>query len=198
MRAPSSSSLACFASSSLRASLTLLLVGALGACSSTTSASDAGASTDASAASTTDGGGGIPGTPVDSKNFCDKWAKVCPKDAARSPDAVATCKTNCEQGQLMTTSDCSFPACSVETGKCDNDEKGDPTILACIVAHGWAKGRDDAGSACQRTESLDSSCASQGKPGKAYLCGSPGLTPGIAGCVNGATNGVANGTFCCP
>lgn len=175
------------------------LVGPVG-CSSTT-ASDAGASADAGAdsSSATDGGRPLPGAPVDPKSFCDAWAKVCPKDAARVPDAVATCKTNCEQGQLMTTEDCSFPACSVETGKCDNDEKGDPSILACIVAHGWVKGGGkDAGSPCQRAESLDSSCASQSKPGKAYLCGSPGLTPGIAGCVNGATNGVANGTFCCP
>ncbi len=179
--------------------LALLALATTLGCSTAATAVDGGPTADAATTTDATSPEGGPKQSVDPKSFCDKWASVCPKDAARVADAVASCKTNCEVGQLMTTEDCAFPACSVETGKCDNDEKGDPSILACIVAHGWTKGGGkDAGSACLRTESLDSSCSSQGKPGKAYLCSAPGVTPGIAGCVNGATNGVANGTFCCP
>lgn len=181
------------------AALTVFGIGMLGGagCSSTPAGGDGGVGTEAGTNGEAGADASSPGK-VDTKNFCDQWAVVCPKDAAREADAVATCKTNCEQGQLMTTEQCAFSACSVETGKCDNVEKGDPSVGACIKAHGWYKGADAGSSPCTRSEGLDSSCASQGKPGKAYLCGSPGLTPGITGCVNGATNGVANGTFCCP
>ena len=80
-----------------------------------------------------DGGSGGGGMTVDTMNFCDDWVMQCPSHAGE----LAACKTNCEQNQMLTSEDCSFAACSVETGKCDNEEMGDPSILACIQEHGW-------------------------------------------------------------
>ena len=82
-----------------------------------------------------DGGAtGEAGTALDTRNYCGAWASLCPKKATTSK--LADCKA-CETSQDFTKEGCYFSACSVAVGKCDNDEPGDTSILACATERGW-------------------------------------------------------------
>lgn len=91
------------------------------------------------------GGTGAGGTtdygPVDTTDFCEDWVAACPDDADEGEpgpaDDVAECKQKCEVEQDMSSGVCWFKACSLEAGKCDNEEDGDGSIEACANDHGW-------------------------------------------------------------
>jgi hypothetical protein len=68
-------------------------------------------------------------------DFCQAYVDQCvpPGD----PEGMASCQDLCEQKKIMTTEGCWFWACGVETGKCDNQEANDQSIVDCGIAHGW-------------------------------------------------------------
>ncbi len=78
-------------------------------------------------------GGGTP-----AGNFCEAYASMCPVE----PE-LEECNMQCADGTDPTADDsCWFKACGAMTGKCDNEEPGDPSILLCAIDNGW---RDAAG-----------------------------------------------------
>lgn len=67
--------------------------------------------------------------------FCQRWAKQCPNDVDEDL-SVAKCQQKCEvdgdRGEK-----CAWVYCSVESGKCDNEEPHDKSIEACVKENGW-------------------------------------------------------------
>jgi len=77
------------------------------------------------------GAGGATYGSHNAADWCQRYADLCP---AENFD-VSACIARCSQS--MTSDDCWFPACGVEVGKCDGQEPGDGSILACGERHGW-------------------------------------------------------------
>lgn len=84
-----------------------------------------------------DPGGGGNGTPDATPDTatpaatCQRMLGMCDYSA----EDVSRCEEACAVSEAE--EDCWFPLCSVETGKCDNEEEGDPSILACGERRGW-------------------------------------------------------------
>lgn len=79
------------------------------------------------------GGDDRGGTP--SGDFCQAYADMCPAE----PD-LESCNVECADGTDPAAGDCWFKACAVMTGFCDNEERGDPSIVECAISNGWWEG----------------------------------------------------------
>ena len=60
---------------------------------------------------------------------------MCPGDPK-----LTQCNMDCANGTDPTPADCWFLSCGVMTGFCDNEERGDPSILLCGLDRGWYSG----------------------------------------------------------
>ena len=65
--------------------------------------------------------------------FCATYATMCP----RGEIDVSWCESACERDMRLDLEGCGFLACAVEVGLCDNEERDDAMIIACMVRHGW-------------------------------------------------------------
>jgi hypothetical protein len=73
------------------------------------------------------------------KEICSRYEAMCPEDILIkrvSGDCDAVCEKQVS-GEAAVEEACVFMACGVEVGKCDNEEYGDPSILACLKDNGW-------------------------------------------------------------
>ena len=63
--------------------------------------------------------------------WCEQLHAQCPGDW---DEGRGSCEEFCGTGRpgAGAHEDCEFGYCAVQTGYCDNEEPGDPTILACI------------------------------------------------------------------
>jgi hypothetical protein len=82
-------------------------------------------------------------------DFCQAYADQCPAE----PD-LAECNMECANGTDPAAGDCWFKACATITGKCDNEEMGDPSITLCAIDRGWT----DASGGCSNLADYCSSC----------------------------------------
>jgi len=65
--------------------------------------------------------------------FCAAYDAQCPWDAID----VGLCEMFCERDMRVDIEGCGFWACGVEVELCDNEERDDVMILACMSRHGW-------------------------------------------------------------
>lgn len=94
-----------------------------------------GSADDGSGGSTGAGSGSTStGSSLPSK-FCQQWAEQCPNDIDEDL-SVAKCQQKCEDDGDRGEK-CAWAYCSVESGKCDNEEPHDKSIEACVKENGW-------------------------------------------------------------
>ena len=76
------------------------------------------------------------GSPLGAENaseWCAAYSEQCPKD----DHDVQACIAKCSDSANMRSDDCWFRACAVDVRKCEDEEPGDATIIACGETRGW-------------------------------------------------------------
>ncbi len=69
---------------------------------------------------------------------CERYALQCPGEKRK----MEKCERHCTaEGYKKRLEMCSFLFCGVQTKKCDNEEAGDATIIACIEKRPWTNAR---------------------------------------------------------
>ncbi len=74
------------------------------------------------------------------KGFCSAYFEMCPPQNEEDYEIKEGCPKVCNESASprdQPASACSFLACAVETGYCDNQVEGDPQIIACMQSYGW-------------------------------------------------------------
>lgn len=68
-----------------------------------------------------------------------RYDSMCPRDKHWRSRGRARFLGSWKKGGNRVTGIRAFYACAVEVGKCDNEEKGDASIVACTERHGWER-----------------------------------------------------------
>jgi len=95
-------------------------------------------------AESTNGEGSAPAKPtaINWDGLCQRYADRCDAMSKKSPASkekeLLGCKAMCTSDKFMTAKElCTFTYCADKVGKCDNEEAGDTTIVACVKEMGW-------------------------------------------------------------
>ncbi len=65
------------------------------------------------------------------------YLAMCPHERKTVKQWTRKCERKFARGDIH--GDCAFILCAVEVGKCNNEERGDASIQACMVRKGWAE-----------------------------------------------------------